>query len=92
MAEPVWTPLSGHSQRAVHLTAAVAEPRSGAASFLCDKDMGTKQHEYRRSCQSAIDGASVHPREAVKEALRYNAAAVILVHFVARHKMRLMCP
>jgi DNA repair protein RadC len=27
-----------------------------------------------------IDGASVHPREVVKSALRYNAAAVILSH------------
>jgi DNA repair protein RadC len=27
-----------------------------------------------------IDGASVHPREVVKEALKQNAAAVILAH------------
>jgi DNA repair protein RadC len=36
------------------------------------------------SCQElfrgTIDGASVHPREVVKEALRHNAAAVILGH------------
>jgi len=30
--------------------------------------------------RGAIDGASVHPREVVKEALRHNAAAVILAH------------
>jgi DNA repair protein RadC len=30
--------------------------------------------------RGTIDGAAVHPREVVKEALRYNAAAVILVH------------
>ena len=30
--------------------------------------------------QSTIDGASVHPREVVKEALKQNAAAVILAH------------
>jgi DNA repair protein RadC len=30
--------------------------------------------------QGTIDGASVHPREVVKEALRQNAAAVILAH------------
>jgi DNA repair protein RadC len=30
--------------------------------------------------RGTIDGASVHPREVVKEALRHNAAAVILAH------------
>jgi len=30
--------------------------------------------------RGTIDGASVHPREVVKEALRHNAAAVILSH------------
>lgn len=30
--------------------------------------------------RGTIDGASVHPREVVKTALKYNAAAVILVH------------
>ena len=30
--------------------------------------------------RGTIDGASVHPREVVKTALQYNAAAVILVH------------
>jgi DNA repair protein RadC len=32
----------------------------------------------------------VHPREVVKEALRRNAAAVIFVHSVARHRMRVL--
>ena len=30
--------------------------------------------------RGTIDGASVHPREVVKEALRHNSAAVILAH------------
>ena len=30
--------------------------------------------------RGTIDGASVHPREVVKEALQHNAAAVILAH------------
>ena len=30
--------------------------------------------------RGTIDGASVHPREVVKEVLKHNAAAVILVH------------
>jgi DNA repair protein RadC len=35
---------------------------------------------YQEMFQGAIDGASVHPREVVKEALKQNAAAVILAH------------
>jgi DNA repair protein RadC len=33
-----------------------------------------------RAHRGTIDGASVHPREVVKEALNHNAAAVILAH------------
>lgn len=36
--------------------------------------------EYVEMFRGTIDGASVHPREVVKEALRLNAAAVILAH------------
>lgn len=36
--------------------------------------------EYVEMFRGTIDGASVHPREVVKEALRCNAAAVILSH------------
>jgi DNA repair protein RadC len=42
--------------------------------------------------RGTIDGASVHPREVVKTALRYNAAAVVLAHSVARNRMRVMRP
>jgi DNA repair protein RadC len=35
---------------------------------------------YQEMFQGTIDGASVHPREVVKEALKQNAASVILVH------------
>jgi DNA repair protein RadC len=42
--------------------------------------------------RGTIDGASVHPREVVKQALARNAAAVILAHFVPGNIMRLMCP
>lgn len=48
--------------------------------------------DYAEMFRGTIDGASVYPRELVKEALRLNAAAVILSHFVARHKMHLLCP
>lgn len=36
--------------------------------------------EYVEMFRGTLDGASVHPREVVKEALRLNAAAVILAH------------
>ncbi|MBK1617365.1 hypothetical protein CKO42_02625 [Lamprobacter modestohalophilus] len=36
--------------------------------------------EYQELFRGTIDGASVHPREVVKEALRWNAAAVIFAH------------
>jgi len=36
--------------------------------------------EFIELFRGTVDGASVHPREVVKEALRLNAAAVILVH------------
>ncbi|EIU4871253.1 RadC family protein [Pseudomonas aeruginosa] len=36
--------------------------------------------EYREMFRGTIDGASVYPRELVKEALRCNAAAVIVSH------------
>jgi DNA repair protein RadC len=43
----------------------------------------TKRHQFI-ACEDlfrgTIDGASVHPREVVKEALKHNAAAVILAH------------
>jgi RadC-like JAB domain len=42
---------------------------------------------FRSRARGAIDGASVHPRDAVKEALRRNAAAVILAHSEPRHRM-----
>jgi DNA repair protein RadC len=35
---------------------------------------------YSEMFRGTLDGASVHPREVVKEALRLNAAAVILAH------------
>lgn len=48
--------------------------------------------DYVEMFHGTIDAAEVHPREVVKQALRLNAAAVIVAHFVARHKMRLLCP
>ena len=36
--------------------------------------------EYRELFRGTIDGASIHPREVVREALHWNAAAVIFAH------------
>jgi len=35
---------------------------------------------FEEMFQGTVDGASVHPREVVKAAMRHNAAAVILAH------------
>lgn len=42
--------------------------------------------------RGTLSQTAVYPREILKRVMYHNAAAVILVHFVARHKMRLMCP
>jgi DNA repair protein RadC len=47
--------------------------------------------ELRQMFRGTVTQTSVYPREVVKEALQLNAAAVILAHSVARHRMRLMC-
>jgi len=48
--------------------------------------------EFQEMFRGTLTQTSVYPREVVKEALRLNAACLILAHFVARHKMRLLCP
>lgn len=48
-----------------------------AAAFL---DTRHQLIEYRELFFGTIDGAEVHPREVVREALRCNAAAVIVAH------------
>jgi DNA repair protein RadC len=70
------------------------ESPSATRSYLIAR-LGTREHEVFTmiyldnrhrliACEElfrgTIDGASVHPREVVKEALRHNAAAVILAH------------
>lgn len=48
--------------------------------------------EYVEMFRGTVSQTSVYPREIVKESLARNSAALILAHFVARHKMRLLCP
>ena len=47
------------------------------AAFL---DTRHRPIEYVELFQGTIDGAEVHPREVVRQALRCNAAAVIVAH------------
>jgi len=42
--------------------------------------------------RGSLTQTSVYPREVLKRALHHNAAAVVFAHFVARHKMGIMCP
>ena len=39
-----------------------------------------------------VDHVPVYPREVIKQALMLNASALILIHYVARHIMHLLCP
>ena len=53
------------------------------------------QHQvlaYEPMFKGTVDQTSVYPRVLVQRALALNASAVILAHFVARHKMRILCP
>jgi len=60
-----------------------------AAIFL---DAQNRVIEYIELFRGTLTQTSVYPREVVKTSLRLNAAAVIFAHFVARHKMRILCP
>ena len=42
--------------------------------------------------RGTLNSAAVHPREVVKAALSNNSAALVLFHFVACNKMRIMFP
>jgi len=62
-----------------YLTARLAEREHEVFTliYLDNRNRLIACHDLFRG---TIDGASVHPREVVKEALRHNAAAVILGH------------
>ena len=42
--------------------------------------------------RGTLSQTSVYPREVVKSGLKFNACSVIFAHYVARHKMGIMCP
>ena len=48
--------------------------------------------DYVELFHGTVDGVTVYPRHVLECALECRAEAVILIHFVARHKMDLMCP
>jgi DNA repair protein RadC len=45
-----------------------------------------------RMSVGTVDHVPVYPREVIKRALILGASALILVHYVARHIMDLLCP
>src|ERR1700735_5542674 len=82
-----------HMSRRVRRGTSLASPKA-TRDYLALK-LGSLEHEvfavlfldkrhrlisYKEMFRGTIDGASVHPREVVKEALKQNAAAVILAH------------
>ena len=50
--------------------------------LISDEHLGT----------GTVDHVPVYPREVVRRALDLNASALILIHYVARHIMDLLCP
>lgn len=52
------------------------------AEVFCAMFLDTRHRliEFRELFQGTVDGASVHPREVVRQALEVNAAAVIFAH------------
>ncbi|MFP4683975.1 MAG: RadC family protein [Ectothiorhodospira sp.] len=61
----------------LHLKLGGLEHEMFAVLFL---DNRHRLIRYQELFRGTVDGTSVHPREVVKEALRHNAAAVILAH------------
>lgn len=61
----------------LHLKLQAQEREVFACLFL---DTRHRVIEYQEMFFGTINGASVHPREVVKEALRLNAAAIIFAH------------
>jgi DNA repair protein RadC len=72
-------PLSSprHTREFLRLELAALEHEIFALLFL---DNRHRVIEFVPLFRGTVDGASVHPREVVKEALARNAAAVILAH------------
>ena len=72
-----------------HTTMAHRETELFRILFLDRKNVLIADEEQARG---TVDHVPVYPREVVKRALELNASALILVHYVARHIMDLLCP
>ncbi len=88
MQKPVlssWDALLDHC----HTTMAHRETEQFRVLFLDRKNVLIADEEQARG---TVDHVPVYPREIVKRALELNASALILIHYVARHIMDLLCP
>ena len=72
-----------------HTAMAHRETEQFRILFLDRKNVLIADEEQARG---TVDHVPVYPREVVKRALELNASALILVHYVARHIMDLLCP
>jgi DNA repair protein RadC len=72
-----------------HTTMAHRETEQFRILFLDRKNVLIADEEQAKG---TVDHVPVYPREVVKRGLELNASAIILVHFVARHIMHLLCP
>ena len=72
-----------------HTTMAHRETEQFRVLYLDRKNTLVADEEQARG---TVDHVPVYPREVVKRALELNASALILVHYVARHIMHILCP
>jgi DNA repair protein RadC len=72
-----------------HTTMAHRETEQFRILFLDRKNVLIADEEQAKG---TVDHVPVYPREVVKRALELNASALILIHYVARHIMDLLCP
>ena len=72
-----------------HTTMAHRETEQFRILFLDRKNTLIADEEQAKG---TVDHVPVYPREVVKRALEVNASALILIHYVARHIMDLLCP
>lgn len=91
----------GHS---IAVGRALSSPKDAAGTFMAllqDEPAEvfgmlclTTKHRviaYHEVSRGTLDSTLVHPREVFKAALLSNAAAVVVVHYVARHIIDVMC-
>jgi DNA repair protein RadC len=82
---------AGSLQCASILTPLLVDRPAEAFAILC---LSTKREiiAYHEVSRGSLDATIVHPREVFKDAFLCNAASIVIVHYVARHIMSVMCP